>query len=183
MARAMNREPSTTCESNFSQSAAHARVVRLATAWHAVQTENGMLAEHSIYRLGFRTFYPKARKEEKIVPYISGYIFVEFDKVEDIWEPIQWARGVRVVPGWPARVRTGQLDYLLKMSDEQGHIDPDAADKRLFEIGQQVTLPLGTFAGFGTIKEIQLKRLSVMVEIFGRPTLVDVEKKFVNSIA
>ena len=151
----------------------------MATSWHVVQTENGMLAEQSIYCLGFPTFYPKIKIEQTFRPYISGYIFVQFDKAEDVWEPIQWARGVRSVPGWPAKVRSGQLDHLMKLTDASGYIDPDAADRRIFEIGQSVMLPLGAR---GTVRDIQLKRLSVMIEMFGRPMLVDVEKKLVNAI-
>lgn len=167
----------------------------MVACWHVAQTENGMLAEQTIFKLGFPTFYPRTRteinysrgrKRVRIAPYITGYIFIRFDPVEDEWEPIQWARGVRTVPGWPAKVREHQLIPLLGLVGRNGFIDEAEADRVLFDfkVGDNVKVPIGPFAGFvGPVVGVEDKRLSVLLEIFGRKTEVRVDKKLAYPIA
>ena len=159
----------------------------MTACWHVVQTVNGMLADEEISQLKFQTFYPRIRTENEkgrvsFRPYITGYLFVKFDKSLDVWEPIQWARGVRVTPGWPVRVNERELEPLLGLARNSGFIDPVNADRELFKIGDRVEVPVGPWAGFkGPVKTVEAKRLGVLLSIFGRQQEVWVDKNRVIS--
>lgn len=82
------------------------------------------------------------------------------------------ARGSRPIPLTPSEVRN---IFELTGEIKATHTTVSFVS---FEKGDKVSIKAGSFQGFtGTVEEVQKERgrLKVAVEIFGRPTIVDIE--------
>lgn len=126
-------------------------------------------------------------RKSKILP---SYILMELDMPSDIEEEKRLifmvksiegvtgfvnattARGSRPIPLTPSEVRNiFELTGDIKSTRT-------AVSFVSFEKGDKISIKAGSFQGFtGTIEEVQKERgrLKVAVEIFGRPTIVDIE--------
>lgn len=161
----------------------------MAVSWYVAQTEpfKGMVAEREIVgRLGLVVFNPKIRTvyrslkkrdRETIRPYVPGYLFVQFDVCVEGWERINKQRGVRslmyAASEVPARVKDEALLPLMAMCLD-GFLIEEEADSFLFKVGSTARAMEGPFAGFsGKVERSSLERVTVMIDIFGRPVPVD----------
>ncbi len=117
--------------------------------------------------------------------FLPGYIMLEMDLPEIGWKSIcSQLRRIQGVTGFvgtnpnvrPVPISNDEAKNLLQKSgvikgEKQIHI------KQSFALGDQIKITEGPFASFtGTIKDINLEKekLSVEVQIFGRPTPVEV---------
>ncbi len=117
--------------------------------------------------------------------FLPGYIMLEMDLPEIGWKSIcSQLRRIQGVTGFvgtnpnvrPVPISNDEAKNLLQKSgvikgEKQIHI------KQSFAVGDQIKITEGPFASFtGTIKDINLEKekLSVEVQIFGRPTPVEV---------
>lgn len=164
-------------------------------SWYVAQTEpfRGILAEAEIKALGFEVFNPKikttrvwsrGRTTESVSHYIPGYIFTRFDIDEDTgWQRINDARGVKefmwAAPETPARVRDSAMEPLMGLCVD-GFLPGRLSGETLFKVGQVVKVKGGIFSG--PVTAVALKRLTVMMEIFGAKREIMLAKKDVESI-
>lgn len=117
--------------------------------------------------------------------FLPGYIMLEMDLPEIGWKSVcSQLRRIQGVTGFvgtnpnvrPVPISNDEAKNLLQKSgvikgEKQIHI------KQSFALGDQIKITEGPFASFtGTIKDINLEKekLSVEVQIFGRPTPVEV---------
>lgn len=126
------------------------------------------------------------RKESKhkVLP---GYILVELDLPEgDMWkkycDQIKAIQGVTgfLTPTRSARPLPLSKEEMDNILQKTGEIKAEKVfrPKQNFELGEIVKITDGPFSGFtGTIDEINTERgkIRVSVEIFGRPTPVEIE--------
>lgn len=144
-----------------------------------------------IDRLGFEVFNPKIRTQRELRRgrvvegqrlYVPGYIFIRFDLEEDEWRPINWTPGIRGImyayDDVPAKVKDEALAPLLDLCAADGFLYEVEADAALFKVGSHVKVTGGPFASFpGVVSAATLKRLEVLVTIFGRTTPVSLRLK------
>jgi len=133
------------------------------------------------------------RKEvkHKVLP---GYILVELDMPEgDSWKNYcSQIKHIQGVTGFLAATRSSKplplsKDELNNILQKTGEIKAEKAfrPKQSFNEGENVKVVDGPFSGFtGVIEEINLEksRIRVSVEIFGRPTPVEIEFNQVEKI-
>ena len=126
-------------------------------------------------------------RKSKILP---GYILMEIDMPEDFEEIkhiIFLVKSIEGVTGFvnattargskPIPLTAAEVKNIFELT---GEIKSTTADEMFntFEKGDRVYIRAGSFASFNGVVEEVLKergRLKVSVEIFGRPTIVDIE--------
>jgi transcription antitermination factor NusG len=128
----------------------------------------------------------------KIVPLLPGYLLVLMDMKADDWHALFRLAGVRGV--WcegnlPVLIRQLDLDN-LRRREVDGVIPGDVTLGKLFccKVGDNVRIASGPFASFPAVDERlpegyqpgtrleeldESKRVTLLVNIFGRPTPVD----------
>lgn len=130
----------------------------------------------------------------QIVPFFPRYVFVQFDMGKDGWRDIFKFVGVAgmVCHGQlPVWVPAGFLDR-IRLREVGGAVPGKTPVNLIFKVGDQVRVQDGPFASFpGVVEEIMEKtledvdsetRIKVAVNIFGRPTPVDLELNQVEKI-
>lgn len=126
------------------------------------------------------------KKKSRMNKFLPGYIMLELDLPEFGWKDT-CAKLYRIqgVTGFVGNInRTDRpmpitKDEAMSLLQKSGLIkgDKQVHVRQSFNIGDIVKISDGPFASFsGTVKEINLERekLSVEVQIFGRPTPVEV---------
>lgn len=126
-------------------------------------------------------------RKSKILP---GYILLEIDMPEDFEEIkriIFMVKSIEGVTGFvnattargskPIPLTAAEVKNIFELT---GDIKSTTAEEMFntFEKGDRVYIKTGSFASFNGVVEEVLKergRLKVSVEIFGRPTIVDIE--------
>lgn len=118
--------------------------------------------------------------------YWPRYLFGCFDPSKIVWGPIQSTRGVlRVLctkTGNPYPVPTGVIERLKERADENGGTIRMAANEieARFKKDDRVRVTDGPFTSFPAIVDELLNeggsRLKVLVQIFGRPTPVELDE-------
>ncbi len=126
----------------------------------------------------------KKEVKHKVLP---GYILVELDMPEgDSWKNYcSQIKRIQGVTGFLAATRSSKpmpltKDEMNNILQKTGEIKAEKAfrPKQSFNEGETVKVIDGPFSGFtGVIEEINLEksRIKVSVEIFGRPTPVEIE--------
>lgn len=126
----------------------------------------------------------KKEVKHKVLP---GYILVELDMPEgDGWKNYcSQIKRIQGVTGFLAATRSSKpmpltKDEMNNILQKTGEIKAEKAfrPKQSFNEGETVKVIDGPFSGFtGVIEEINLEksRIRVSVEIFGRPTPVEIE--------
>jgi transcriptional antiterminator NusG len=116
--------------------------------------------------------------QKKVFP---GYLLVRMALDDDSWY------GVRNTPGVPGFVGNGarptplsrkEVESILGVCKEEPGTEKKARPRLEFEMGEQVRVIQGPFADFnGAISDIDVARskLTVLVNIFGRETPVELE--------
>jgi transcriptional antiterminator NusG len=128
----------------------------------------------------------KVTVKRKVFP---GYVLVEMDMDDESWHFIRQTVGVTGFFGQaagstakPMPLQQSEVDVWL------GKMGETAPPKRttLFHKGERVNVIGGPFAGSeGTIDDINVKaeKLTVMIQIFGRETRVDLDFALVERIS
>ena len=125
------------------------------------------------------------KKKTRKNNFLPGYVMIEMDLPEIGWKTTcSQLRRIQGVTGFvgtnpnvrPVPISTAEAKNLLQRSGVIKGEKP-VYTRQMFSVGDTVKITDGAFASFsGTIKEINLEkeRLSVDVQIFGRPTPVEV---------
>ena len=133
----------------------------------------------------------KKEVKHKVLP---GYILVELDMPEDdSWKRYcSQIKRIQGVTGFLAATRSSKpvpltKDEMNKILQRTGEIKAEQTfrPKQSFNEGESVKVVDGPFSGFtGVIEEINAEknRIKVSVEIFGRPTPVEIEFNQVEKI-
>ncbi len=133
----------------------------------------------------------KKEVKHKVLP---GYILVELDMPEDdSWKRYcSQIKRIQGVTGFLAATRSSKpvplsKDEMNNILQRTGEIKAEKAfrPKQSFNEGESVKVIDGPFSGFtGVIEEINAEknRIKVSVEIFGRPTPVEIEFNQVEKI-
>lgn len=117
--------------------------------------------------------------EHKLFP---GYMMIQMELNDDTWYLVRDTTGVgdfTGAAGKPIPMRPDEVKTMLG-EDETGEKKPEAEPltKIDFSVGEMVKIKEGAFDGFeGTIDTIDQTsgRIKVLVDIFGRPTEVELE--------
>lgn len=126
------------------------------------------------------------KKRSRKNKFLPGYIMLEMDLPDIGWKSVcSVVRGVQGVTGFvgtnpnqrPRPISNDEArNILMKSGDIKGEKTPRIV--QAYNIGDQVKINEGPFASFsGAIEEIypDKSKLRVMVQIFGRPTPVEVD--------
>ncbi|KGL50130.1 transcription termination/antitermination protein NusG [Porphyromonas cangingivalis] len=119
------------------------------------------------------------KKVSKDRPYYPGYVFVQAELVGEVQHRL---RSTPNVLGFleanpdPAPLRPSEVKRMLgvmdKLTEQEEEFDLE------FFVGEKVKVAFGPFAGFfGEITEVQneKKKLKLLVKVFGRETLMEVD--------
>jgi len=122
----------------------------------------------------------KVKRERKFFP---SYVLVEMDMNNESLQRISNLPGVTHFLGFkpkqlPKPLGKREVDNILKKEEEFKEVERPFSPKVKFLIDEQVKIIDGPFKGFqGVVEEINSEkgRVKVRVEIFGRPTPVDLD--------
>ena len=133
-------------------------------------------AQFNVNRLGFRTFFPRARRTVRharkmrnvLAPLFPGYVFVILDLSRDRWRSINGSIGVAsLIMGAdkPMPVPRGVVEALIatRENSETVRLDQD------LEVGQKVRILSGPFAhALCRLEQLDDRgRVCVLLEIMG----------------
>lgn len=124
---------------------------------------------------------PKAKsgKVERVRPYYSGYVFVEAcleGEVTHLLRRIPNVLGFLGGEKTPEILSPFDVAQLKEVSDRLK--DATNVDSIEYTTGERVKVTFGPFAGFyGDVVEVssERKKLKIMVKVFGRETMMDVD--------
>lgn len=170
----------------------------MAQAWHCAITKpfGGELADRELRKQGFDVFNPlcinqrfvRGKLKEFIQPYLPGYIFIQFDAIEDNWKPIHYTRGIkeliRATPERPIPISQKAMDILLERCDAEGYIQATAVDlelEKLIPLGSLVRINEGPLAGRQGIWSAR-EKIGVLLSVFGRDMIVPMKTRNVELI-
>lgn len=175
------------------------------TNWYCWQSHQGaeFVALFELGRQGFITYLPMfcdrkrapARRNGRaivlpppILPLFPGYGFVAFDPAADQWRRIVSTRGIRRLfgahPERPLPVPRGIVEGFIRQSGPDGYADDDKPLPKLQRLrkGAQVRVMDGAFEGFAGICQMSADhRVRVLLEVFGRPTSVEMPRHAVEA--
>jgi len=115
-----------------------------------------------------------------------GYIVVNMEINDDTWYVIRETAGIgdfTGAMGRPTPMSASDIEKILPKSDESPTEQPKVAIK--YKAGDKVRIKEGNFINFeGNIEAVDESkgRVTVMVNIFGRPTPVDIEFWLVETV-
>jgi transcriptional antiterminator NusG len=120
----------------------------------------------------------KVVAQKKLFP---GYLYVRMDLDDDSWYVVRNTPGVTGFVGNGARptpLSRKEVENVLGVGKEEPGVEKKVRPRLEFEEGEQVRVITGPFADFnGAISDIDVARskLTVLVNIFGRETPVELE--------
>jgi transcription termination/antitermination protein NusG len=120
----------------------------------------------------------KVVAQKKLFP---GYLYVRMDLDDDSWYVVRNTPGVTGFVGNGARptpLSRKEVENVLGVGKEEPGVEKKVRPRLEFEVGEQVRVITGPFADFnGAISDIDVARskLTVLVNIFGRETPVELE--------
>ncbi len=161
--------------------------------WFAILIKPGQaaLALRNIEDMGFKTCNPLCVTPQGVAPLFRGYAFVNFVPTNQPnergrhWQSIANTRGVgRFVGmeanGIPGPARRGVVEMLLeRMAADGGAVvleepEPDPP----FQPGEVVHFTDGPFFSFkALVQRDEGERVRVMLDLFGRPSSIPVQRK------
>jgi transcriptional antiterminator RfaH len=148
--------------------------------WIAVQVKSHCedLAIKNLEESGFTCFYPRLTLQRGSVvekrPMFPGYIFVEIDLLDmPVWRTINSHRGVykmmMYASGCPGMLPIGLVESMIA----RGDLLQDFNDVMKLVKGQKIRFTAGPLSGItGTIQWTQKQRVSLLIDLLGRETLV-----------
>ena len=122
----------------------------------------------------------KIKKERKFFP---GYILIDMDLNEQTMRMVRSLPGITTFLGYrpgklPKPISSKEVEEILARSREIKEEIETTPSRVIFSIDETVKIIDGPFKGFqGVVEEINPEkgRVKVQVEIFGRPTPVDLD--------
>jgi transcription antitermination factor NusG len=158
--------------------------------WIVVQVKSQCedLTVENLEESGFRCFYPRltvqrgAKVEKR--PMFPGYIFVEIDLLDmPKWRTIKSHRGaikmLMLTSGCPGVLPTGLVEAMI----ERGDLLADFNDVVKLVKGQKIRFTAGPLSGIhGVIQWTNKERVSLLVDLLGRETLVQSTTNLVSPI-
>lgn len=127
----------------------------------------------------------KKRKSER--KFFPGYVLIEMEMTEDAWHIVKECPKVLGfiggTPEKPAPITQREADRILDRVRQTGESQP--RPKTLFEPGEELLVTDGPFLDFrGTVEEVNYdkSRLTLTINVFNRPTQVELEFKQVEKI-
>ncbi|MCJ8145673.1 MULTISPECIES: transcription termination/antitermination protein NusG [Acinetobacter] len=119
----------------------------------------------------------KKRKSER--KFFPGYVLVEMDMNDDTWHIVKECPKVLGfiggTPEKPAPITQKEADAILARINNTGEAP---RPKTMFEPGEELLVTDGPFTDFkGVVEEIQYEksRLTLTINVFNRPTQVELE--------
>lgn len=151
-----------------------------------------------IHGAGFGVYLPLERRRGKpgrpavSVPLFPGYVFAQVDLDRDDWGALRHLDGVidlLMAGAVPGRVPGAAVEAMMR-AEAYGLFDRTTHAPSQFQVGEQVRLSTGPFAGFHAVitefigklrSATASKRAKVLVQFLGRATamelpVVDMEK-------
>jgi transcriptional antiterminator RfaH len=162
-------------------------------AWYCARTKpkhEHIAAANLVKQLGLEVFHPRLRVERAtrrgvvrvIEPLFPCYIFVRCAPNEKLNE-IRYANGVSSLVHFAERVPTVPDSVIEELQECFAAEEPMAVEERLLP-GAEVTLADGAFSGMrASVLRVMpaRRRVQVLLDILGRPTAVEVDRKSVAS--
>ena len=121
----------------------------------------------------------KEGKVERVRPYYSGYVFVEAWLVGDTTFKLRRVPNVLGFLGGeidPVALSDADVAQLKETSDRLSEKPEDV--ELHFAVGERVKVTFGPFAGFfGEVTDVndERKKLKILVKVFGRETMMEVD--------
>jgi transcriptional antiterminator RfaH len=161
------------------------------TAWYCARTKpkhEHIAAANLVSQLGFHVFNPRLRMERatrrglvrSVEPLFPCYVFARCRASE--LNDVRYITGISSLVHFGDRIPTvpdSVIDELRECFDEE---EPLPVEDRLFP-GAEVTIAEGAFLGSEAIVLRTLparQRVQVLLDILGRPTLVEVDRSAVT---
>jgi transcription antitermination factor NusG len=169
-------------------------------AWHVATTKpfSELIAERHLDQQGFQPFSPRClvsriSKNRRITvekPYISGYIFINFDPELDNWQAINHTRGIATLilagPERPAIVKQDAMDVLIDRCSGGNIVAPEIVDHhlaKLIPVGATVRITTGPLDGYsGPVRWSHNHRVAVLLKFLGISREVDIPAKAVEVV-
>jgi transcriptional antiterminator RfaH len=162
-------------------------------AWYCARTKpkhEHIAAANLVKHLGLEVFHPRLRVERAtrrgvarvIEPLFPCYIFVRCPRNEKLNE-IRYANGVSSLVHFAERIPTVPDSVIEELQECFAAEEPIAVEERLLP-GAEVTLADGAFSGMrASVLRVMpaRQRVQVLLDILGRPTAVEVDRKSVTS--
>ncbi len=122
----------------------------------------------------------KIKKEQKFFP---GYVLVDMEMNNETMQMMRKIPGVTHFLGagikkLPQPLSQEEIDKIMKKEEQVREVEKPSSPKIKFVIDEPVKIIDGPFKGFqGVVEEVNPEkgRVKVRVEIFGRPTPVDLD--------
>lgn len=168
-------------------------------AWCCAYTRPGLetFAAGSIEKeTGFTTYLPRIAREQVVDGAVTRrweslfprYLFVRLDLAREGWQRAAWARGVQRLLGPPGRrpyvVPDLFMESLFARCGERAEIVERAETPRLIVSGDFVKVSKGPYSSFtGICRMTRKQRVSLLLEVFGRPTEVEFDISQVELVA
>jgi transcriptional antiterminator RfaH len=160
-------------------------------AWYCARTKpkhEHIAAANLVKQLRLEVFHPRLRVERAtqrgvarvIEPLFPCYIFVRCPRNEKLNE-IRYANGVSSLVHFAERVPTVPDSVIEELQECFAAEEPMAVEERLLP-GAEIRLADGAFAGMGaSVLRVMpaRQRVQVLLDILGRPTAVEVDRKSV----
>jgi transcriptional antiterminator RfaH len=161
--------------------------VEMDKAWYCARTKpkHEHIAAANLGRnLGLEVFNPRLRVERATrrgvvritEPLFPCYVFVQC--LSDSWNAIRYVTGVSSLVHFGGRIPSVPDEVIDELKDCFEAEEPLAVEDRLFP-GAEVAIAEGAFCGFHAVVLRTLparQRVQVLLEILGRPTLVEVDR-------
>jgi transcriptional antiterminator NusG len=116
--------------------------------------------------------------EQKLYP---GYLMIQMELNDETWYLVRTTGGVgdfTGAAGKPIPMEEHEIQRMLGLAEKAGKPEEPARVKIPFQIGDTVKIKEGAFESFeGTVESIDEAsgKITVLIQIFGRPTPVDLE--------
>jgi transcriptional antiterminator RfaH len=172
----------------------------LELAWYCARTQpkrDHIAAANLRKNLGFEVFSPRLRLEQTTIrgvikhitePVFPGYLFVHC-AIEDDLDQIRHTTGISGIVNFGGRIPTVPAEVLEDLKNCFGVEEVLSLEKDPSP-GDGVTLSGGAFAGMQAVVLRSMparRRVQVLLEILGRPTPIEVDRRFIaphrNSVA
>lgn len=128
----------------------------------------------------------KKRKSER--KYFPGYVLVQMEMNDDTWHIVKECPKVLGFIGGtserPAPISQKEADLILNRLNQQD--DQTPRPKTMFEPGEEILVIDGPFLDFkGMVEEVNYEksRLMLTINVFNRPTQVELEFKQVEKLS
>ena len=155
--------------------------------WYLAYTKPRLeeVAQVNLLQQGFEVYLPLYKKFKKteqgsnphFEPMFPRYLFFRANLGQQSLSTIRSTKGVNNLVRFgfePARIQDELIDLIREMEASRNEVT--IAQASSFQVGQSVRLKHNALANLqGLIQGVGSKRIAVLLEILGRPTVVQVE--------